>query len=102
MESNHTPGPWRVEDFGYSDRIEIRSEDFGSFRKIAKIHVPRIGDRICEIDMMTAKANSDLIAAAPEMLEVLRKFMDFKDSDYVPNGIFERAKVVIERASAAL
>jgi len=44
------------------------------------------------------EANARLMAASPEMLEVLQKFMDFKDADYVPNMLFERAKIAIRKA----
>lgn len=40
-----------------------------------------------------------LIAAAPELLEMLQKFMDFRDSDYVPNNIFNRASTIIAKAT---
>ncbi|WP_313031793.1 hypothetical protein [Brucella sp.] len=42
--------------------------------------------------------NAHLIAAAPKLYEVLGKFMDFKDSDYVPNNLFERARSVLAEA----
>lgn len=37
--------------------------------------------------------------AGPAMLEVLRKFMDYADADYVPNSLFRQAQEVIAKAS---
>lgn len=36
--------------------------------------------------------------AARDAIELLRKFMEYRDSDYVPNVLFDRARTVIDRA----
>jgi len=38
-----------------------------------------------------------LEAINAQLLEVLSKFMDFKDSDYVPNAMFDRADRLIKQ-----
>lgn len=84
----HTPGPWEVRgpsQSGHCRRIFAGDEYVG---------IVGGSDQL----MRTIRANADLVAAAPEMLEVLRKFMDFKDSEYVPNGLFERARIAIDGA----
>ena len=35
-----------------------------------------------------------------ELVEVLSKLMDFKDSDYVPNNMFKRAEKTLKKAGA--
>lgn len=66
MKTNHTPGPWKVE---IMDDIFIRAPK------------PTEGSRIgiCSIisnginqDFKTSIANAKLIAAAPEMLELIQ------------------------------
>ena len=39
-----------------------------------------------------------LFAASEELLEVCKKAMDFKDSDYVPNALFARIEAAIAKA----
>lgn len=63
---------------------------------------PKKSAASCSVDeilRLQKEANAKLIAAVPDMLKVLRKFMDFKDSEYVPNGLFERARIAIEKAT---
>lgn len=66
-ESKHTPGPWMVMDgtYGFGTELgvcEVKTEYF-----VAGIvaDIPELEDR--------ARANANLIAAAPEMLEALHK-----------------------------
>jgi len=46
------------------------------------------------------------LATAPTMIEedaaieLLRKFMEYRDSDYVPNVLFDQARLIIDRAAA--
>jgi hypothetical protein len=97
----HTPGPWEayyVSSSGWSVRMSHPREGFNRPDPICSMAWWQF-DKPGIIDNDISEANAKLIAAAPVMLEVLRKFMDFKDSDYVPNGIFERARIAIEKAT---
>ena len=62
-----TPGPWFVEQT-WSDSYRIKSEDFGG---IALIHDP-----YANIEESSAPFNARLIAAAPEMAELLERLMN--------------------------
>lgn len=56
--SGHTPGPWQLDGFG---RIECRY----------------FGNKIAELinhNELTFEANARLIAAAPELLEIITEF----------------------------
>ena len=73
--SEHTPGPWRVggvEDLRHGRGRQIAADD----AKICVVYGVRDPD---------VKANANLIAAAPEMLEALRSAMQCLD-DFVGDG----------------
>ena len=65
MSARHTPGPWRVGDAG--------STVFGA-SGARPLMVASITHRIAPD--ATQRANARLIAAAPELLDVLRKVAD--------------------------
>ena len=73
--NKHTPGPWKVDyDFG-SDRPEIRSYDERLVSVCARQY---------PMSQKTCEANARLIAAAPELLQILQELefpitMDFGD-----------------------
>jgi RNase P/RNase MRP subunit p30 len=64
---NHTPGPWRV-------RTTTRQDGKGGF-KVYDVVTKHIGLRITQLKGLSPKirANANLIAAAPEMLEALKE-----------------------------
>lgn len=62
-EQTHTPGPWKV--FGSFKNIVHQMGD--KFEVLAEIKYPLFSMNVGE-----AKANARLIAAAPELLELLR------------------------------
>ncbi len=64
----HVPGPWRVDGLG------IKWVSHGKWRILAKA-----GGIGLTID--ANMANARLIAAAPDMLEALRRIADMKDRD---------------------
>lgn len=70
-EAKHTPGPWEVAQ--YSDGAYIMSDHvdpgFGVKQEVARVHAKRHDDA-------RGHANARLIAAAPELLEALRKIDD--------------------------
>ncbi len=59
MENKHTPGPWRL--WKHMDPAQPHAI------------IAMEGDPICELNAWNREANAALIAAAPEMLEALRK-----------------------------
>jgi len=90
MMSKHTPGPW-----SYSiDRNYVRIYLHGLGR-IDEIHG---GD---SLRGYCGEANARLIAAAPDMLDMLKKCLDALE--YVgpwetPVGLIERVQVLIDKA----
>ena len=76
-EAKHTPGPWYLEEVGYSSSsYYIRgSFDSGARHTIGKgavAHIPR-----STVNPM--EANARLIAAAPELLEALKEVTEILD-----------------------
>jgi len=64
--SKHTPGPWKASlRHGNSDEWEIMSPSDGNWK-------------VATVD--TIKANANLIAAAPELLEALKDLAESCDS----------------------
>ncbi len=82
-KTQYTPGPWGLLAGCYTP-------ENGYFWMV------QVADRATAYAF--EETNANLIAAAPELYEVLAKFMDFKDSDYVPNNLFERARSVLKKA----
>ncbi len=37
-----------------------------------------------------------------DAIELLRKFMEYRDSDYVPNVLFDRARLIVDRAISSV
>lgn len=67
-DTKHTPGPWRIE---YSDSGNILVE-FDYYDE----HGNRHSGNVCLVDAMRGPrnvANAHLIAAAPELLEALKR-----------------------------
>lgn len=68
MQTKHTPGPWKPM---YSEDLNIHwvQAKMGSFGlNVANMNGGKMGDTI---SFDEAKANANLIAAAPELLEAL-------------------------------
>lgn len=99
MNAKHTPGPWRiVEDGGFRGIFHL-----GTGRKVAAvIGSIREGEHI--------EANAHLIAAAPDLLEALRKVSAALEAvyesemewtgewDMLPPDALEMAKAAIRKA----
>ena len=70
--SKHTPGPWKIHEHGVGFEVECAN-----------------GNVVAQAQQVTAlrqdtmqsarKANARLIAAAPELLEALSKFVEFAE-----------------------
>lgn len=99
---NHTPGPWSVSSMMHLEDINKTSGTYGikvspNGHWIAKLHplngIVESGDEL--------RANARLIAAAPEMLDMLIELQESAQywSEYdVPVGIVDRLNVVISKA----
>lgn len=83
MKQKHTPGPWRIGDA--SQTI------FGP-----RIDGPIPAETIAS--MIRNKANARLIAAAPEMLEVLNELLVEALEGAVTTDTIEKANLAIEKA----
>lgn len=82
--SKHTPGPWfsKYTDGNKTLAIESALIDQG-FGRIATVH-------------FADEANARLIAAAPEMLEVLETIEN--DDGKIPTWLWERIQSVVKKA----
>jgi hypothetical protein len=81
--SKHTPGPWTVGGpTGYFYQLEINPS-------IGKVY--GAGEEL--------KANARLIAAAPELLEVLEELMSMRSKCYIPISPLwdDKARAVLAR-----
>ena len=100
MTTKHTPAPWSV-DTNTNDLREAETIRGGDGVRIAatyKIHEHRDDKTKAYYE---ARANSRLIAAAPELLEALRELVAYHGSD-VDNGLDElltAARAAIAKAT---
>jgi len=74
MKTKHTPGPWKISNESASPLINSDAVGIGYFGNIA-IAIQRDSNPVHGggISKDTALANAKLIAAAPEMLELLKQ-----------------------------
>ena len=99
--SNHTPGPWFVED-------NDRAISSNAATDIALVNMANIRYGWDGPDFLTAShraANAQLIAAAPELLEALKycrnkiAFMQEFGEWYSPERAIEKADAAIAKAT---
>lgn len=64
MKSNHTPGPWKIQE--YDDAVIIENGFSGPVRELARVFT------INPVTSNEDHANARLIAAAPDLLESCR------------------------------
>jgi hypothetical protein len=100
MEAKHTPGPWLVDDQVEHDRV-----GFIAVATEAGAHVCDIfpfGNRAGASDRSLAvhRANANLLAAAPDMLEALNGFV--AAWDHGEDATFDRLYEAAEIARAAI
>lgn len=94
--SEHTPGPWKVEDFDpdYVDKSIKRIHIFNGMFQVASA----VGD-----DFETRQVNARLIAAAPDMLGACRSALRALEDNVRPGPMDEDAKaglcIAITRAT---
>jgi len=76
--SKHTPGPWASNKYTTSVSVPLKAID-----------CERIGFSIVFVNghrEKEAAANARLIAAAPELLEVVQKFVAWSEAERDPSG----------------
>lgn len=88
--SRYTPGPWFVRD------SEIRGGITGNLPIASMFSVQSQAD----LDMIEREANAHVMAAGPEMLEVLQKIVygDLDDSYCIPGQLIMEAEYAIAKA----
>ena len=102
MSSQHTPGPWKsLPEEADKPYIRIRGTALGRRYKIANVMDPTYNGATDQ-DFEETRANARLIAAAPEMLEVLQDMLycsEYWSEYFVPLGLVERLNAVIKTAT---
>ena len=118
MSLKHTPGPWKAKETNketitivspWSDKVKPESCDgYGSYLGIHISEIKHQNDNPC-VSKMTADANARLIAAAPEMIEIIisdlrmnLKFMSFGDITFMrqeTNSEFNKKIDIVEKAT---
>ncbi len=92
--SEHTPGPWRAEAFGVGC-MDI----WGPNREeIAAVHDNDGGD---DPEFYPAVANAHLIAAAPDLLAVVREYYEaYNGAEYAEGGwpLMDHARAALIKA----
>ena len=95
MTTQHTPGPWRLSS---GDETEI----FSGARPVARAHC----GGLTSVKLPEAEANARLIAAAPELLDTLERFVTAchahlpESTDQAFCGLYASARVAIAKATA--
>ena len=73
MKTQHTPGPWEI------DREFIRNAEGQMIAEVQRYHYLEIqlpdGTLDVGSEEIPYKANAELIAAAPELLEIVKAFL---------------------------
>ena len=93
----HTPGPWRTIESTNTTMRTVVGPDFPGQGYIADVNLCRTNDAQ-DID---GEANARLIAAAPELLQLVK---DMREAFYVKGtrkallAVMERSKSVMEKA----
>jgi hypothetical protein len=91
METKHTPGDWHIAKVEDAMLARTRSIEVHDATGSYICHIDR--DNLKGYPKTEAQANARLIAAAPELLEALRRFLTLLPSEeglggYAPIGAF--------------
>ena len=95
--NKHTPGPWRTIESTNTTMRTVVGPDFPGQGYIADVNLCRTNDAQ-DVD---GEANARLIAAAPELLQLVK---DMREAFYVKGtrkallAVMERSKSVMEKA----
>lgn len=91
----HTPGPWKIHDEGNTYPLEIFPAAGGTL--IAS--VTKAANGPAGITQEVGRANASLIAAAPELLELLKQFVsDIEERDPIYPTWIDAARAAIAKA----
>lgn len=94
MKAQHTPGPWEVYSHSWSDTSIYAKQDNSYCVCRLSIYDEATEANQSELES-EMDANAQLIAAAPDLLAVVK--------DYIANGhskaLQERAKVIVDKAT---
>ncbi len=93
--SNHTPGPWYVQDDHGKRWIETNGND----DTIAEIH--RRASKGSVYSCKEAAANAHLIAAAPDLLSIAQRFLAL-DAQWHPDRYESEKSELMADARAAI
>lgn len=103
----YTPTPWRVEagtTLIWGDCNPDDNSTRGMGYPIAECRITPSGNWSTGPYADEGAANATHIVKCvnlhDELIEVLSKFMDFKDDDYVPNILFARAEAILNLDSS--
>lgn len=102
METKHTKGEWQIgamfEYYSKSGSITIEAKGNNSREWIAEAKGSHVNPGMGKDEW---EANAKLIAAAPDLLEALQRFVDFVDKqnlDYESSMLLQ-AKAAIKKAT---
>lgn len=96
MGTKHTPGPWSVES------EDGRKFITGEGRQLAKILVTHANNDEYSAHVVRAKANANLIAAAPELLYAIKRLASYADAlggDLDEGSAIQQAYAAIAKAT---
>ena len=94
--NKHTPRPWRTIESTNTTVRTVVGPDFPGQGYIADVNLCRANDAQ-DVD---GEANARLIAAAPELLEALKQFVDYYESmqGHKDNSVIRNGKAAINKA----
>lgn len=99
--TKHTPGPWRVST---ANPLQVNTDKGGDSVGVAESQKYNAPNTFC--DPNEAEANAKLIAAAPDLLELLSEWLAKEDAStpdgYEHNETSYKAKVRAAIAKATL
>ena len=98
--SKHTPGPWvTLPEEVDKPYIRIRGTRLGGRYKVANVITP-VYEGVHEREATETRANARLIAAAPELLEALKKMLEVWEHGGIATYPIGEARAAIKKAEA--
>lgn len=96
MKTQHTPGPWKCSTYGQRISIDTENNEVGIW---GIAHINPDGDGRNGIPSASNRANARLIAAAPDLLEILKEALDVMGTwDDAEPGWATTARAAIAKA----
>ena len=93
--SKHTPGPWRIVRARGASKAAINGAQIRTEAGLQIASITHVADK----PISQKEADAHLIAAAPEMYEALREFLDeFTTSGPKRNAAIEKCRAAIAKA----